>query len=441
VSSQANTTVEGKVFVEVEIRLPNNKVIPFDSVNAIHVKSVITESLSGPAVHELTVKAPSTDYMDGVIRFSQSQGTPKIRYRIGVGSAGNSAYLPWQNHLIKTPVAILEGMGNGAGHMCRIDTHDNLFTISRATKVAAHRGKISSIVQKIAESNGLTESVIEETKDEGMWIQSFSDDLEFIRSRLLHRAVNSKGRGNYNFYIQDNVVHFHTPDYQAALKDVVYYGANMTGLTQIDDSQSMLEFGASGVKLMVHDPYTGQMKEVSSDPSKALKLGNVMNLLNKVVGADMNVPFHLSTNSPSEAENIAQSLYEKARSQTLSLKLNVTKSIFIRVGDIVRIGISPSPNKTTVWSGTYLVTGSKSIIDGGALVSSFILKRGEFQAANTAATTVHVFDENVIVNEQEAPGQALNIKATESSGLSHGAGQSASTSVFSTTRDRNSAPS
>lgn len=435
-----NLNLEGRAIVEIDLRLPNSLTIPFASTNIVHVSSTITESIKGISTHELIVRVPTTDYVDTVIRYAQSTGTPKIRYRIGVGLPDSPVYLPWQDHIITDLSAALEGVGDQAGHFLRMSTKDILFTTERSTRVSSWRGKISDIVRQIASRNGISDSVIEPTVGEGLWIQSFVDDADFVRKRLVPRAVNDKGRGCYNFYVQDNALHFHSPDYQAGLKDVTYYSSNNFGLTQLDESQNMLEAGASSVRLIVYDPYTGTMGEVPSDPTKALRLGNVMPPLSTIPGSDLNLPFHLSTNTIIEARNIAQSIYENARAQMLGLRLDIARSIFLRVGDLVRISINPRGGRNTVWSGIYQVTDAGYIIQSGTLVSTFVVKRGEFQTSSLAPSQISVLGNALVVSNTEAPGQPLNIKAVEASSLTHGSGQASYTSIFVQTEDANTAP-
>ncbi len=436
----ANASLEGRATVQVELKLPNNKFLPFNDISVVHVSSTIVETVKGISSHQLVVRAPTTDYVDSIIRFVQSQGSPRIRYRIGVGLPGQMTFLPWQEYIIENFSAAIEGVGPTAGHFIRFSLKDILFTISRSTKVAARRGAVSSIVQQIATDNSLSDTVIEPTVGDGLWIQSFVDDEDFIRQRMIKRAINSKGRGCYNFYVQDNVLHFHSPDYQAPLKELVYYQANNIGLTQLDETQPMLEFGASNVRLVTFDPYTATLAEISSDPTKALRLGNVITALTNVPGADLNYPFHISTNTAQEAQNIAQSVYENARMQTLGLKLDIARSIFLRVGDLVQVTISPSGSKNSVWSGVYFVTDAVYQIESGAMVSVFVVKRGEFQTSNQSPTSVTLLGENLVINDQQALGQPLNLKLAESSQLTHGAGQSAATAVFVSTQDPDTAP-
>jgi len=438
--TSANQNVEGRAVVDVELRLPNNKFVPFSSLSVIHVKSVIEESVKGTSTHELFVRAPTTDYVDSVIRAAQSQGSPFVRYRIGIGLPGQMSYLPWQDMILPDFSAPIEGVGKTAGHFVRMMLKDNLFTFSRATKTAARRGLVSDVVKQIASENQIANTVIEPTVGQGLWIQSFVDDVDFIRTRMVPRAINAKGRGAYNFYFQDGALHFHTPDYQAQLKDLVYYQVDNFGLTQLDETQNMLEFGASNVRVVTYDPYTATFGEIVSDPTKSLRLGNVLTPVASVQGAELNYPFHLSTNTAQEASNLAQAIYDNARMQTLGLKIDIARSIFLRVGDLVQVTISPSQSKNSVWSGVYFVTNACYTIESGTLISNFVVKRGEFQTDSMSPAQVNILGDNLVLNNQQAPGQPLNVKGVESSVLTHGAGQAGYTSIFVQTQDPNAAP-
>lgn len=439
-TTAANANTDGCTTVQVELGVPNSSFLPLDQINTTHVSSSIVESVKGISTHQLVLRSPTTDYVDTILRAVQSQGTPMVRYRIGVGVSGQTVFLPWQQQVITDITATIEGMGTTAGHFVRMSLKDILFTISRSTKVAAWRGTVSDIVEQIAVNNDISDTVVEPTVGEGLWIQSYVDDEDFIRKRMLHRAINAKGRGCYSFYVQDNVLHFHSPDYQAQLKQLVYYQANNLLLQQLDESQNMLEFGASGVRVIVYDPYTGMMGESVSDPAKALRLGNVITPLSQVEGADLHYPFHLSTNTVQEAQNIAQTVYENSRLQTLGLRLDIARSIFLRVGDMVQVVITPSGSKNSVWSGTYFVTNASYQVENGSMVSVFVVKRGEYQTDNLTPTTLTVLGENLVVNNQQAPGQPLNLQSTQSSTLTHGSGQSSYTSIYVTTQDPNTAP-
>jgi hypothetical protein len=436
----ANANFEGRAIVEVELVLPNGKIIPFSQINISHISSSLRESIKKTSDHILTVRSPTIDYVDTLLRYAQSQGTPLINFRIGIGFPSQIIFLPWQQYTMTHFVAAHEGLGESAGHFVTITLKDALYNISRNTSVAAYRGLISDIVNRIIIEDGISDAVVEPTVGEGLWVQNFVDDEDFIRNRLMMRAVNDKGRGNYNFYVQDNIVHFHSPDYQAQLKQLVYYQANTMKLSQLDESQNMLELGEANVRVIAYDPYTATASEIISDPTRALRLGNVIHTFDDLQGVDLHYPYHLSINTVLEAKNMAQSIYEKARSQAMGLLIEVARTIFLRVGDFVQVGITPSGNKSSVWSGVYQVVDSATEIKQGAMVTSFIVKRGEFQTTNLAPTTITILGQELIVNNQAAPGQPLSIKLAASSPLTHGTGQAGSTSIFVDTSDTDTAP-
>jgi hypothetical protein len=137
---------------------------------------------------------------------------------------------------------------------------------------------------------------------------------------------------------------------------------------------------------------------------------------------------------------MAQSMYENARMQMLGLKLNIARSIFLRVGDVVQVTISPTSNKNSVWAGVYFVTDAVYKVESGALVSVFVVKRGEFQTNGLAPVQINILGDNLIIDQQQAPGQPVNLKLAENSVLTHGAGKSGYTSVFVDTQDTNTAP-
>lgn len=434
-SAPLNPSVEGPSHVELELRLPNSKIIPLDKINIVHVTSTIKESLFSSSEHVFTIKSPTMDFVDNLLRYAFAEGTPKLRYRLGIGVPGNTFYLPWQEHIITSYGASLEGIGLSTGHYTQITTNDHLFTMSRVNKVATRRGKISDIVATMAQQQGLTHTVIEPTQGEALYIQSYMDDVDFIRQRLIPRAVNAKGRGNYHLCLQDNVLHFHSPDYQATIKELLYYQGSSMSLTQLDHSEHHLEMGASGASVIGYDPYTGEIKEVPSDPTQALRLGNTTHNLFRLKGTQANILYHLSANPPQEIDFMAQNTYEAAHSMMLGLNLEMTQTLFLRVGDILKILISPSNQKNSIWSGTYLVTSSVHDLDRGALKSSFVVRRGEFQTAHSTPSSFYFDRQNVVRDEITAPGQDLNVKETQSSSLTKGAGKSVGASVFVTAID------
>ena len=426
--------------VDAELLLPNTRTMPFAQIGTVHVSSTIAETIARHNTHELIFQTQSTNFVNSLIRYAQSQGTPQLRFRLGLILEGQATYLPWQQHIITDFNAAVTGSGALAAHLCRLGTTDSTFLMERATRVVSRSGLISDIVAEIGRTNGYSNLAIEPTVGQGLWIQSFIDDYDFVRNRLMPRAINAQGEGNYHFYDQDGTLHFHSPSYLATVKPLDYYGVAAESLTQVDTSQQLIEIGASGVRAVIYDPLTGQTAELASDPTKVLRLGNTTTQLTSLSGTELSLPYHLSYNTQQEAQNLAQSGYENAHAQTLELRLNLPRSIYLRAGDMLNINITPSADNTSVWSGTYLVISGTYAVRGGALTSAFTLRRGEYQTSSLQPTSAQLLSDNAVDNSDNAPGQPLNLKSTQSSPLTHGAGQISSTSVFAATQDANTAP-
>ena len=316
------------------------------------------------------------DYVNKFIRKASFSGVPQLRFRFGLGQPGSITWQPWQLHRITSPAAVPEGIGKTAGHFLELTTEDGLYALGLSTKITARRGTISSIVQQIATENQILDVVIEPTTGEFLMIQASQEDSHFIRQRLIRRAANSRGRGNYLFYMRDGVLHFHTPDYQGQAYELQYYRANGASITQNDNSQMMIEHGSAGVRMITYNPLTGEVKEIDSAPDRALRFGNVIPDYSAIPQVQLNVPYHHSANGVEEAVNIAQNTYENARMQCFKLSMELDKIIF-HAGDIVRVVLAPAADKTTPWSGLWFVAEASHNIVKNAIRSTYVMQRGE----------------------------------------------------------------
>jgi hypothetical protein len=373
-----------------------------------------------------------------VLKAVNASGTPLLRFRYGLGVPGTYVWSAWQSHLILSHEALPEGTGPSAGHTVKLYTGDLLRVLSRVVKIKAYRGTISKIVGEIATANGLTDTVIEPTVGDGLWVQT-TNDADFIRDRLVCRAKSARGRGNYVFFVRDNVLHFHTFDYQTQIKELNYYAASHANLTLSDLSQSKLNAGASGVLLIVHDPYTGQSEEIKTDRNVALRLANSIHRLDKVVGAERTVGLHMSTDRLKEGAHIAQNAYESARSECFQLKFMVERTAPLRAGDLLRINVDPSAENASTWSGLYATVSANHQISKGAIQSVYILQRGEQLAAKGSTNSIRTLGVESLQDEQNAPGVEINVPEAQSSSLTRGAGKAVSSGVFLTVQDKNDA--
>lgn len=425
-----NSTNNGQAVVEFSLIVPNGRPLDLSLGGIAHEDSSLVETVYGFCVYNHRLRTRNTDFVDNQLKAAMAGGTPRIRFRLGFGLPDAMFWLPWQEHVVTQFTANLEGLGEQAHHLIELETQDLQFLLTRNNQVSSHKGTISSIVTAIAESYGLTENVIEATKGEGLYIQSFMDDAEFIRTRMIRRARNDKDRGNYLFYVKDNALHFHSPDYQAELHRVIYFQANGAALTQVDPSQKLIDKGIAGTNVIAYDPYTGQTRVFAHQPEKALKLADSIYDFSKT-DATIQIPYHQSANFSQEAEAIGQNLYEHARGETLKLNLEVDKTIQIRHGDFVNLIVTPSDSQASPWSGYYLVTELRHVVIKGSVRSVYTLSRGEIAKSLTNLTSVR--SEDILVIEQAAPGQNLNVGELKSSQRTKGAGKLAASGKLYTT--------
>jgi hypothetical protein len=425
----------GQGAVELELRLSGRRTTPLTGEAAIHVQSTMVESFSEPALYTHLVRSQTVDYVDNLLREASATGTPALRVRFGLGVPGNYAWLPWQEHTIEKYDSSVQGLGEQSGHLTAITSRDALFRIGRESRVQAHRGLISRIVRDIATRNDL-ESVVEDTITGGLYIQSFVDDIEFVRTRLQPRAVNAKSRGNYLLYIRDNALHFHSPDFQTEIKEIHYHQSTGKELTQCDHSQQVIDKGAAGTNLVVYNPLSGAAREILPEPAGALRLGNETQDFTKVPGARLFVPYHVGLNE--DAGSLAAYPYETARMSALELEYLSYSDLSLRLGDIVNMVVQPG-DRQSPWSGQYLVSRSAYDVDKGALVGRFILLRGEW--LTNRADFKPLKDQGVAVVESSlaAQGQTLNQRLVQSSKLTRGQAGQTSRGVTLKSADPNTA--
>jgi hypothetical protein len=415
-----NSTNNGQAVVEYALLVPNSRPLNLSNGVVSHEESLLVETIYGLCVYNHRIRTLSTDFVDNQLKAAMAAGTPRIRFRLGFGIPDSMFWLPWQEHVVTKFSASLDGLGEQAHHLIELETRDLQFLMGRGSRVASRKGSVSAIVSGIADFYGFSENVIEQTKGDGLYVQSFMDDAEFVRTRMIRRARNDKGRGNFLFYFKDNSLHFHSPDYQADLHQVIYFQSNGAALTQIDQSQVLIDKGIAGTTVIAYDPYSGATKVIQNDPAKALKLADSIYDFSKA-DANMQIPYHQSSNFSQEAEVIGQNTYEHTRGETLRLTLEVDKTIQIRHGDFVNLIITPSDSKASPWSGLYLVTELRHVVIKGSVRSVYTLSRGEISKSLANLTSVR--SEEILVIEQAAPGQNLNVGELKSSQRTKGAGK------------------
>lgn len=414
-----SAVIPGQAVVEYELIVPGKQSVVIGPSAVVHVESTLEDTIYGITTYRHRLQSLNTDFVDLQVKESMASSLPRLRFRLGVGVPDSMFWLPWQEHVIRNYTAILTSLNEQAGHTLEFETVDFMFLMSRGIQTSARKGTISKIVTDIFGEFGFKSLVIEPTTGIGAYVQSFMDSATFIRKRMVGRARNDKGRGNYLFYFKDGAIHFHSPDYQAQVHNVLYYQANAANLAQIDNSQRLVRDGVAGTQTTVYDPYTAQTLVAGSDSSRALKQADSIYSLDKIPGHDLPIFHHVGPGIPEEGQIIGQNIYENARLGTFNLILEVDKTIQIRHGDFVNLVVTPADEKASPWSGYYLVTSAKHAIIKNAVRSVYTLARGEIQKSLTNLTDVRQSD--ILISEQAAPGQPLNISEIRSSQRTKGA--------------------
>jgi len=434
-------TTEGNVIIEAHIRVPgSNELIPFFQADMALVSATIVETVEDISTWEITVETASRNFVDNYLKNASAGATPRLRVRIGIGSlTGEMIWQPWQELIIRQPISKVVGLGEGSGYYTTVIASNLLWEINRINRVLARKGTVSNIVQEIADFYGLP-AVIESTKYEGIWVQSYISDFKFIKLRMMHRALNDKGRGNYKFFVKDNVLHFHTIDYQTDLKTFNYQANAGTSLVLTDASQEALVDGAAGFRYVTHDPYSGIMQEILEDRSKVLVLGNEAPRGYDIKGIQKNVLFHIGSNRSPEALALATSRYEDAKSGAFIAELTIPKTLFFRAGDIVNLIVNPTQGQTTPTSGYYYVPRLVHHVEKMSVTTAVTFERGEWQGAVSNQPALVQSGENILTPQNSIQGQTLNANAVQSSQITKGAGKETSRNLFLDARNPNTAP-
>lgn len=361
---------------------------------------------------------------------------PLMRYRLGFGTPSQRYWLPWQDHIITNFYAKFQGIQNSGGYLIVFATANELKRMERANKVLARKGTVSEIVTAIANENNL-DHVIEPTDGKFMLYQSFIDDTRFIRERCIPRAITAKGRSGFCLYIRDNVLHFHTPDYQTTVREMNYYNVAGTELYVEDLSQlkAAWDYGIAGVRVVASDPYTGETKEIQSNPDNALRLADSIYQFGSVNNGQHNTLYHLSFNPPVEVNALAQAQYAFSRQKTFRCTTSTAKTIVIRHGDLLDFSITQQSHRASSYSGYYYVTSVFHSVKKQAINSTYALERGEI-SGQSQDLTVQSSDQQ-LVQSTKAPGQDPNIIEAQSSELTKGAGKQASAATYAVVADAN----
>ena len=426
---------EGTATVQYKLVLAQNRTITFDQSKLSSFDAELKDDVYGNGTGLHTFQTSDPSFVEA-LRQAMSDANPKLEFRLGFGSPNGMYWLPWQQHLVVRYSAIANGVGNSAGHLVVIVTANSLARMARSARVAAYRGTIADIVNKIAANNNL-DTVVQPTDGPFMLYQCLADDAAFIRQRLLPRAISTSGRGGFYCYIRDNVLHFHMPDYQATVSHLDYYGSFGTQVETQDRSEDALlwDAGVAGARVISYDPLTGKTRGVPSDPDSALRLADTLYQFQNVANGQRNIPQHRSFNPPVEDAALAQSAYQWARQRIFVCDIHLEKTISIRHGDLLNLSLVQQVTKASSYSGYYFVTSATHIVKKSAVHSVYTLSRGELRGQDQSLSTQSA--QQLLLPASKAPGVFPNLLETQSSELTKGAGNYSSAKTYTTLADAN----
>lgn len=364
-------------------------------------KASFVHTVDAPAKCALTLATEDPRFVNHVLVDLMASGNPIIKVRLAIQ---NESKPDFQDHIITNYSARTFQQG----HMVDIETGDVLIRDQRSTRFKVRTGKIGDIVKSIADEIGIG-AIIEPTTGSGSetYYQTNLSNTDFIIRRLLPKAINASGRGLYQLFVVDNILHFHTSDYHTRIKQLDFTGQSTSESFEfVDLSQKVIDGGAAGVIGMFHDPYTGQSTISRSDPTKTLNFSDRVNQISNINGANRVIGYHIGMNRVGEATALVQSTYEAGYRKMHRALIKLNKAIQISIGDTLNV-IVQHPAQTSPAAGLYNVVDVSRLFLNGQLTTTLVVERGEMRAITRSRQGQKDLAQGVRLNAKTAEKSAV----------------------------------
>ena len=357
----------------------------------------IREAWNGWKTYSIVLSIPDGRKISDVLTPISLEKSPLVYVRMGVISATTAYWRQWEPMWLTA--YHVEPNVVDQQQTIRIECADLLYSLVRRQKTSTRKGSISDIVTNILTENNFKNLVVEPTVGKGAWIQSFTSDFDFITQKLLKRAINASGSGNYKLFTKDSKVYFCTVDYTVDDTPINLLDYETTENRQIDlhlndVSRIKHHVGSAGVRVVCANPYDRNAHQLS-DASKSLKFAKYQADVAEM--ATFNQPFHVSDNTVQELAWIAQNVYASQRQDMYQIGVTLVQCPTIRVGDLVKLSVNQTP-----WAGFYAVSQLAHTIVQGSLSSRVIMVRGEVADKSDAISRYKVIDVNADTRRQHA---------------------------------------
>ena len=301
-----------------------------------------------------------------------------VYIRYGVVNGGQSVYSAWEKHIIifcdQTPTTSLSPGSTGVtSYRVMITTVDMLYFLDVGDRVIVRKGSPSDIVASIAQGASL-ETDIEATQNSQYTLyQVGQTDYAFIIDRLIPRALNPRGYGDYKIFITNNKLRFATLDYNISkIVPVVYTSA--LGPTFcfdfrfVDQTWKQIAKGAAGITSAVGSPLvSGKVDIATNDPNSTIRFADKTiqptpaSEFNKLMGR------HKGDNPITEIQAQAQNAYSKARNQQCTAEFKISQNPFLTLAAIIDI----QARTTFDYAGRYVICKAKHVFESGVFTSTY----------------------------------------------------------------------
>lgn len=370
----------------------------------IHEKSELSSVLNSPSRHTHIFSTANLNVVDRLLKAILVRSTPLVQVRVGLSSSSGIYWFPWQKHVIVHTDSVPQGLG----YTVTIVTGDLLETMSRPLSTKYHYGLISDIVKKLAVERNI-QYVIEPTRGTWSYIQSNQSDLDFVH-KLTSKAVNSSGRGGFRFYVQDNILHFHTLDYVANVRDIDVFSLSGTQVALTSRIFDAYSDGAGQIRTVGVDPYSGKSFSIDSNRELVTLHGNQIPDFSEL--GPVTVGDHPSQNRVEEVLSQGQSTFNCAHANSINSVLTIENGYPIQLNDVLRIVLKTASPQQSPWGGLYSVTAVTHMITKGSTISTVKLQRGEFYSINVGKEIV---DDSLAESGGASNGRLLDVQRVSAS--------------------------
>ena len=411
--------IDGRVVVELDFGTLQSPDPLFGNGDFVYIKGMLEEPVGGWKTHTHLIQASSRELFLTRIR-PKMFGNRMVRVRIGVAQGASTIWRAWETHYaFEVQYIAKDQNASQSGYSFKLITVDRLYTLDLNERLVCRSGTIEQIVSALATHYNFTGAAVEPTKEKYSFIQSFETDYELLLDRLIKSSINIKGLGNYQLYVQDDQLHFHTPGWKlSGIKTLAYGtpGVPASNLIFIDRIGQVQLEGAGGVQNVAYSPLAGTtLMNVTSD-TQALRLADVSGGYKRV----MHAMAHAGQNQLGYELAEAQNTYAVARLNSYRISFKFTNQPFLRPGEIINLKL-PSANDS--WSGLYYLFSSKISITTGRMTGVYTLARGELSDAQENFAGLNTVDPNAVVNSPYmARGTGYNATTASTSSLLMGTG-------------------